>query len=66
MEVKKNLFTVAEAADILSLHYRTVLKLINNGFIHCIHIGRKLLVSEAELTRFINSADKESVIYYIK
>ena len=64
--MEKQLYTVAEAAEMLSLHYKTVLKLINGGFIHSSRIGRKHLISRREIDKFVNAADKHSIIYYLK
>ena len=57
------LLTVKECSSILNLDYRTVLNLINSGFINSIRIGRTHRVSPKELEKFMNSADKESIIY---
>ena len=66
MESTKQLYTIRETAAMLSLNYRTVLRLIGYGYINSIRIGRKHLVSRAEIDRFTNSANKQSIIYYMK
>lgn len=61
----KNLYTVKQTADLLQLNYRTVLRLIDAGFINSIRIGRTHRISQQEIDKFINSAKEESVIYQI-
>lgn len=64
--MEKQLYTIAEAAEMLSLNYRTVLKLIGKGFIHSARVGRKHLISRTEINRFAESARKQSVIYDLR
>ena len=65
MNMDKQLYTIRETAAMLSLNYRTVLRLIGYGYINSIRIGRKHLVSRAEIDRFANSGNKHSTIYYM-
>lgn len=57
------LYTVKEAADILNINYRTMLKLIDNNTIHSLRIGREHRIPAHILDRFIHSADKRNVTY---
>ena len=59
----KNLLSVREAAEVLNLNYRTVLRLIDAGIIHSIRIGRTHRISQLEIEKFVHSADKKSVTY---
>jgi excisionase family DNA binding protein len=52
----KMLFTLAEAAEALSVHERTLSRLIRRGEIRAVRIGpRGVRVSVAELQRWIES-----------
>ena len=62
----KQLLTIKECSSILNLNDRTVLKLINNGFINSIRIGRTHRVNPKELEKFMNSANEDSIIYEMK
>lgn len=62
----KKMYTISEVAEITSLGYRTVLKLIQSDFIHSVTIGRKHLISEKQLEAFVDSAEKTSIIYDLK
>lgn len=51
----EKLYEVKEVCEILHLHYQSVYKLLRNGTIKAVHPGRKWLVQESELTRYIES-----------
>jgi excisionase family DNA binding protein len=57
------LVSTAEAADALSLSRRHVHRLIDEGRLASVRVGRRRLVPRAELTRFVASlqADQEPV-----
>lgn len=49
----KQIYTVAEIAEILGLHYQTVLKLINTGEIPALKIHGKKLVTKEQLEAYM-------------
>lgn len=59
------LLTVNECASVLNVNYRTALNLIHSGHLHAIKLGSKFRVSEKELARFIDSADRKTKYYKI-
>ncbi|MCC5823868.1 MAG: helix-turn-helix domain-containing protein [Phycisphaerales bacterium] len=53
-----NLISVQEAATRLSISRRSLERRIAEGLIDCVKIGRRTLISVAELDRFIRSQTK--------
>lgn len=50
-----NLISVTEAARRLAISRRTLERRIAEGLIECVKIGRRTLISIAELERFVRS-----------
>lgn len=63
--MSRQLLTVYECAEILNVNYRTTLNLIHHGHLHALRLGSKYRVSQKELDRFIDSADKKTKFYKI-
>ena len=54
MAVPKQLYTVAEVAQILDLHRKTVELMYQQGRIGHVRIGRRVYIRDDQLTRFID------------
>ena len=54
------LFSVAKAADVLGISIWTVRAYLRNGKLIPVRIGRRVLLEEAELERFITEAKSVS------
>ncbi len=54
----EKLITVNEALDVLRISRPTLYRLINEGSLKPVHIGKRTLLEEKELQRFINEARK--------
>jgi len=55
------LLTVDEAADRLRVHATTLRKLIADGALGCVRIGRKVMVTPDQITEFIDENRKAAV-----
>jgi len=53
MEVESLLVGIPEVAGMLGISRWTVRKLIRNGSLPCVHIGRRVLVEVEEISKFI-------------
>jgi excisionase family DNA binding protein len=51
------LLTVDEVASLLRLHHRTVRKLIANGELRAVYIGRAVRIREDEVERFLDERE---------
>jgi excisionase family DNA binding protein len=51
-------YTVLELAEMLGISRTTAYALVGRGRVKCLRIGRKLLVSAAEVERFIERASQ--------
>jgi len=52
------LLTISQTAKLLSLSRAMVYLLIQRGELHCIHIGRAVRVSQAELRRWVQEREQ--------
>ena len=55
------LLTADEAADRLRVHATTLRKLIADGALGCVRIGRKVMVTPDQITEFIDENRKAAV-----
>lgn len=51
------LYTPQEVAEMTSLHYRTVLKLIKAGHIKAIRVNRSYRISQSSIDKFMSSGE---------
>ena len=47
-------YELQEVADILGVHYQTIINLIKNGKIKAARIGRNYMITEQNLQKYIN------------
>ena len=50
----EKLYTVEEACEILRVHYQTLYKLLRSGELKSVRPGRKWLIPESEIKRFLD------------
>lgn len=55
--VERRLLTVAEVADVLRVSTMTVYRLIKNGEIAAIRVGKSYRISESELQAYLDSGE---------
>ncbi|HEX4130075.1 MAG TPA: helix-turn-helix domain-containing protein [Pirellulales bacterium] len=58
--MEKTLLSVADTAETLGISERTLWTLRQQGKIHAVHIGRRVLFAVAEIQRFITEQQREA------
>jgi len=53
MSVEKMAYSIQEASEALGLHPNTIYSLVKSGKIPSISLGRKILISKLELSKFL-------------
>lgn len=53
----KKLYTVEEAAELLRVHYQTIYKWLRTGELKSVRPGRKWLIPESEIQKFLERKD---------
>jgi excisionase family DNA binding protein len=62
MAIEKLAYSVQETAEAIGLHPNTVYELIKNGKLPAITLGRKILVSKVELSKWLSAGQSNQPI----
>jgi excisionase family DNA binding protein len=53
-------YTIEEVAKLLRVHKRTIMRFIEAGQLHAIHVGRQYRISHSDLQKYLRSSGQQT------